>query len=156
MATEATIEERIITQGGAILVVDDSKTIRLLLDRILKYYSFACDFACNGEEAIARWNLISFDLILMDLNMPVMDGLSAARIIRRKEIEEEREYTPIVAITGQDVETALQQSLDSGMDALISKPFTKYELLVTISSIIEAYHDISTDRQNGNFSSRPL
>jgi CheY-like chemotaxis protein len=86
----------------------------------------------NGELAVNQYSKDAFDLILMDIQMPVMDGLEAARSIRTIERERGLPAIPIVALSATTREEDVQLSLDSGCNALISKPISKQRLLEAI------------------------
>jgi len=77
--------------------------------------------ACHGEEALRRLEEDSFDLVLMDIQMPVMDGLTATRKIREREAGTER-HVPIIAITANAMPDDRRRCLEAGMDDYISKP----------------------------------
>lgn len=72
----------------------------------------------------------------MDINMPTLDGLSATREIRRREKEESRSYTPIIGVSGIHYSKDFTQLAEAGMDGCIAKPFTKDELMNSLSPFI--------------------
>jgi CheY-like chemotaxis protein len=88
--------------------------------------------AANGQLAVQHWRDRPYDVVLMDLQMPVLDGLSATREIRRLEAAEGRRRTPIIAISAHAFETDVQRSLDTGCDAHLSKPVAKSDLLAVL------------------------
>ena len=90
------------------------------------------DIAENGEAAVERCKTVGYDLVLMDLQMPVMDGLTATRIIRSWESENGRAPTPIVALTAHALKGEIEKSLGAGCNAHITKPIYKDVLLQTI------------------------
>jgi len=101
-----------------VLVVEDGLLNQKLLSGLLERRDCDVTVANNGQEAVDRLAEHTFDLVLMDVQMPVMDGLEATQLIRQREATEENS-TPIVAITaGVD----RQRCLDAGMDEYLSKP----------------------------------
>jgi len=101
-----------------VLVVEDYADTREFMKFLLQDYGFDVSEAANGFEAIEAVKLQVPDLILMDISMPGMDGLTAARMIRE---EKALRKTPIIAITAYG-EAARQTALDAGCDASLSKP----------------------------------
>ena len=101
-----------------VLLVEDSHVNQKLMGVMLKNEGCQFQLAVNGAEAVDLYQLYTFDLVLMDIQMPVMDGLEATRNIRCLERESDH-HTPIVAVTaGMDKESCLQ----AGMDDYIAKP----------------------------------
>jgi CheY-like chemotaxis protein len=90
----------------------------------------------NGEEALAAWEQAEWDLILMDVQMPVMDGTTATRKIRRREAETGRAPTPIIALTANAMSHQTQSYFDAGMNGLVAKPIDVALLLTTISTAV--------------------
>lgn len=83
-----------------------------------------CDLAQNGKEAVSMALAKDYDLLLMDVRMPIMDGLTATRLIREKLTVREKSSTlPIVAMTAATLPENIDEILDAGMDDHISKPF---------------------------------
>ncbi len=103
-----------------VLVVEDYADTREFMKFLLQDYGFDVAEATNGFEAIEAVKKQVPDLILMDISMPGMDGLTAARKIREEEKKAQRK-TPIIAITAYG-EAARQKALDAGCDASLSKP----------------------------------
>jgi CheY-like chemotaxis protein len=123
-----------------ILLADDNLMNLDLATRLLKKKGHKITTAENGEEAVHRFLQETFDVILMDLEMPVMSGIEAARQIRAKEKAlsiETPAYTPIVAMTAHDEETERTACLVVGMDGFISKPINIKTILQTIQEVIE-------------------
>lgn len=103
---------------GKVLVVEDYDDSREFIKFLLEDYGFDVLEATNGYEAVEAVKRQAPDLILMDIAMPVMDGLTAARRIRQ---EKEFQKLPIIAITAQS-ENVKGSAFEAGCDALISKP----------------------------------
>jgi CheY-like chemotaxis protein len=90
------------------------------------------DHAENGQIAVEKVKANHYDLVLMDIQMPVMDGYTAVRTIRAWELERQAVPTPIVALTASALEESVQRSLDAGCDAHVGKPVRKSTLFETI------------------------
>jgi CheY-like chemotaxis protein/anti-sigma regulatory factor (Ser/Thr protein kinase) len=118
-----------------ILVVEDSPDNRLLVQAYMKGSTHRLTFAEDGEVALRHFGASVFDLILMDMQMPVMDGLTATRAIRAIERERGAAATPIIALTASARPQDVEMSRDAGCNAHLSKPISKQKLL----SIIEQY-----------------
>jgi CheY-like chemotaxis protein len=115
-----------------ILLVEDSEDNRFLVQAFLKKTNYLIDTAENGQVAVEKFISNVYDLILMDVQMPVMDGYTATREIRRREREERRKPTPIVALTAHALKEDMEKSLQSGCDTHLTKPIRKQVLLETI------------------------
>ncbi|HZC67062.1 MAG TPA: response regulator [Nitrospirales bacterium] len=115
-----------------ILLAEDSPDNRLLVQSYLKHTSHHLDLADNGAIAVAKFEVRGFDLVLMDMQMPVMDGYAATRAIRQWEKEIGRPPTPIIALTAFALQEEIQKSLDAGCTAHLTKPIKKVILLNAI------------------------
>lgn len=116
-----------------ILLVDDSKITRLVVDTVLKLRGHEVTVANDGQMAVEMCGLADFDLILMDLEMPVMNGLEAARMLRAQ-----GNGTPIVALTGHERQDWTRRCLEAGMNGFLSKPVEEPELLSAIAAALSA------------------
>ncbi|OGU18351.1 MAG: hypothetical protein A2076_05320 [Geobacteraceae bacterium GWC2_53_11] len=112
-----------------VLLVDDSLENRQLMRLLLRSLPLELDEAGNGQEAFDLFTQNSYDLIFMDIQMPVMDGYTATRLIRRQEENSGCRRTTIVALTAHAYESDIQKCLDAGCDDHIAKPFKKRVLL---------------------------
>ena len=113
----------------SLLLVEDSEDNRLLILTFLKNTPHRVETAENGLDALHRFQRGTFDLVLMDMQMPVMDGYSATRAIREWEGEQGREPTPILALTAHALKEDESKSRDAGCDGHLTKPIKKRVLL---------------------------
>ncbi|MBC7888043.1 MAG: response regulator [Ferruginibacter sp.] len=112
-----------------ILVVDDNQVNRLLAATILKNYGATVFEAVNGKEALDALVDREIDLVLMDIQMPVMDGIKATAIIR----ERISKSLPVIAFTANAIQDDNDKCVEAGMNAFISKPFSKKDLLNVVA-----------------------
>ena len=119
-----------LTAGFKVLLVEDNVVNQKVASRFMERLGCKVTVAQNGEEGIAAWQAGVFDVVLMDLQMPVMDGLTATRRIRALEGENRR--TPIVALTANAMTGQLERCLASGMDAFLAKPIEFAQLRQTL------------------------
>jgi CheY-like chemotaxis protein len=115
-----------------ILIAEDSADNRLLVQVYLKGSPHRLTFAEDGKAAVDRFAESSFDLILMDMQMPVMDGLTATRAIRAIERERRAVAIPIIALTANARPQDVAMSGNAGCDHHLSKPISKHQLLRAI------------------------
>lgn len=132
--TKHLIKERKFSNKTRILVVEDSIMNCKLINKILSNNGLSCDFAYNGLEALNAFRSNKYDLILMDCQMPILDGYEATQEIRK--IEGEDSHIPIVAMTANAMPKDREKCLNIGMDEYISKPIDINLLLDTISKFI--------------------
>ncbi len=113
-----------------VLVVEDNDLNAKFAAAILKRLNFNIDFAINGRICIEKFLENDYDLILMDIQMPVMNGLDATVEIRKLELQLEVEHRiPIIAITAFAFEHDKQNCLDAGMDDYLTKPYRPQDLI---------------------------
>ncbi|WP_375253680.1 response regulator [Dokdonia donghaensis] len=116
------------TKNLHILVVEDNKINQLVTQKLISSLGHSCTIAANGEEAINEYNKTHFDLILMDLNMPVMNGFEASEVISR-----ENKNIPIIALTALEISEVKERCHSVGICTIINKPVDK----TTIEKIID-------------------
>ncbi|MFC1602369.1 response regulator [Pseudomonadota bacterium] len=116
--------------SGNILLVEDNIVNQKVALSMLRKLGLNVEVANNGEEAIAYWSERKYDLILMDCQMPTIDGYEATRLIRKQE-HNENQHIPIIALTANTMEGADKECLNAGMDGYIPKPF-KYNDLINV------------------------
>lgn len=115
-----------------ILLAEDSAAIRAFTQTYFKDTPYALDMAENGQVAVEMFQAVRYDLVFMDVEMPVMNGLSATQAIRQWEQEEDLDPVPIIALTSHDQKEKLLETLDAGCTAHLIKPLTKEAMLKTI------------------------
>ncbi len=121
-----------------ILMADDSYDNRALIRAYLKKTPYRLEDAENGQQAIDKFIAGKFDLVLMDIQMPIVDGYEATTIIRGWELANHRHRTPIVALTASALEEAVHRTKAAGCDAHVTKPVKKSTLLEAIRNAIES------------------
>ena len=126
--------------GKSILVTDDNEINRLLASTILENYGAIITEAKNGQEAVELTLSNHFDLVLMDVQMPIMDGIEATKAIRKAK----QKYVPIVALTAFAQKGDNQKCFDAGMDDYLSKPFEEIQLLEIISKWLGKSDSLTT------------
>jgi PAS domain S-box-containing protein len=121
--------------GLRVLLAEDHPTNRRVVELILG--AAGVDLSCveNGADALAACARAEFDLVLMDMQMPVMDGLSAVRRLREREAELGLGRTPIYVLTGNAMPEHVSASLDAGADGHISKPIVAHDLLQLVATV---------------------
>jgi len=117
-----------------ILLVEDSEDNRFLMIAYFKHTPYEVDIAENGRIAVEKFKAREYDLVLMDMQMPVMDGYTATRIIRSWEDAQGRRRTPIIALTAFALKEDEEKSLAAGCDSHLNKPIKKVKLLETITA----------------------
>ncbi len=114
--------------GGRVLLAEDNRVNQRLAQRLLMRHGCEVTIAATGVEALAAWSSHDFDLVLMDCNMPEMDGFEATRRIRALEATSERRHTPIVALTADAMQGDREFCLMAGMDEYLTKPISEERL----------------------------
>lgn len=127
----------VIGEKKRILVVEDYEGNVVVLSYILNALDCNFDVAKTGLEAIQLWKAKHYDLILMDVQMPEMDGMTASRIIRKVEDEQSLVRTPIIGLTAHALVADKQKCIESGMDDYLSKPIVEADLKNAILHILE-------------------
>jgi CheY-like chemotaxis protein len=118
--------------GLRILLVEDNPENVILLRAYLDHASLSLHFASNGVEAVRKRKRNNYDVILMDVQMPVMDGYTATREIRSWERAEGKGSIPIVALTAHALSGASAESVEAGCDGHLTKPVERDDLLASI------------------------
>jgi PAS domain S-box-containing protein len=120
-------------EGLRVLLAEDHPTNRRVVELILGAAGVSLTCVENGDEAVRAWGAGGFDLILMDMQMPVMDGLTATRLIREEERRQGLPRTPIFSLTANAMPEHIGASAQSGADGHVTKPISADELLRTVA-----------------------
>jgi signal transduction histidine kinase/CheY-like chemotaxis protein len=120
------LEPGLAKEALRVLVAEDHPVNRKVVGLLLQSMGHQVSFAEDGQQALTQASQSDFDLVLMDIHMPVMDGLSSARHIRA--LPGERGQVPIVALTADVMNDAQTQAMAAGMNAFLSKPLQKTQL----------------------------
>jgi CheY-like chemotaxis protein len=119
-----------------VLVAEDNAINRKLIEHMLEALGHACDFAEDGEQAVARATERRYDAILMDVQMPVLDGISAARRIRS--LPGNAALAHIIAVTANAMSGDKEKYLAAGMDSYVSKPISMSDLARALDAVVVA------------------
>ena len=122
---------------GHVLVAEDVAANQMFLEIILKGCGLSFDLANNGLEAVEKFEENQYDLILMDENMPLLNGVGATKMIRNKEDEEGITPTPIIAITANALMGDREKFLESGMNDYVSKPIDPNQLKLVLYKYLD-------------------
>lgn len=117
-----------------VLIVDDIIMNRLLLTEIVQSSGHDCDEAENGKEAIKKLEEDQFDIILMDIEMPVMNGLETVKYIR-EQFPEPKKNIPVFALTAHNPQMFFEDFAETGFNQLVTKPYS----IQKISNLIEEF-----------------
>nr|WP_068893068.1 response regulator [Pedobacter panaciterrae] len=128
-------------RGIKVLIVEDNPINQLLVIKVLQKRGYQTTIAQNGKIAIDKYKNEDFDIVLMDLQMPEMDGYEATKYIRR--MDTEKAAIPIVAMTAHTIQGELEKCLAIGMNDYVSKPFSPDELNVKIQLLVVGNQQIT-------------
>lgn len=120
-------------QGRKMLVAEDNPLKRRVLALILDAAGLESTYVENGEEAVEAIRYGSFDAVLMDVQMPIMDGVKATRAIRAWEKENAAIYTPIIAVSAHSNALKIKEAMDAGADDFLPKPVTPEQIIECLS-----------------------
>jgi signal transduction histidine kinase/CheY-like chemotaxis protein/HPt (histidine-containing phosphotransfer) domain-containing protein len=118
---------------GRLLLVEDNPINLTVAQRLIALTGMHCETAENGEQALEKLSLGHYDIVLMDCQMPVMDGYTATRIWRRREADTYLPHLPIIAMTANAMAGDRQKCLDAGMDDYLAKPVSRQLLEETLA-----------------------
>lgn len=118
--------------GLRILLAEDEPVNRIFTVRALQKLGYKVDTAADGREALALLGRAAYDLVLMDIQMPRLNGLEATRLIRSGQVEGIVPTIPVVALTAYAMDSDRQKGLDAGMDEYVTKPFEPSELVAAM------------------------
>ncbi|ABO21986.1 response regulator [Shewanella loihica] len=116
-----------------ILAVDDSASMRQMVGFTLKTAGFDVTEACNGDEALTQAKSQDYDLVISDVNMPVMDGITLIRNLRSLP---NYKFTPLLMLTTESGSEKKQEGRSAGATGWIVKPFNPDQLLATVNKVL--------------------
>ncbi len=122
--------------NGKILVAEDNENNQKLIEVLLGKLGLECDLANNGEEALELYQKNTYDLVFLDVNMPVMDGVTAVKIIKTLD----KTAIPIIALTANTIKGDKEKYLSAGMDDYLSKPI----IFKALVEVVHRYLNVST------------
>jgi signal transduction histidine kinase/ActR/RegA family two-component response regulator len=118
-----------------VLVVDDSETNLLFLVSMLEQLGCKVDFAMDGQQALALIKQNNYDLALIDINMPIMNGLELVKLIRRVKVK-----SKLIAVSAYADSDKINQALNAGFDSYLTKPIEEYQLVELIETSLRSRH----------------
>ena len=121
-----------------ILAAEDNATNQLVLKTIMSTFGLEVEIVDDGHEAVEAWAAGEYDLILMDIQMPTMDGIAATKAIRAAEARTGRRRTPIVALSANAMTHQVREYLQAGMDMHVAKPIQLGKLYEAIEAVLNA------------------
>ena len=124
----------VLFDGQRVLLVEDNEVNQQVARELLEQAHLVVTIANHGREAVDLLSSQSFDIVLMDVQMPVMDGLTATRLIRKEKLAQK---TPIVAMTANAMQGDRDLCLDAGMDDYVAKPIEPDELMTTLGHYLQ-------------------
>jgi two-component system sensor histidine kinase/response regulator len=134
LVTRHTLREA--KKRARILLTEDNAVNRTLAIRLLEKRGYTVSVAANGREAVAAMEKEHFDAILMDVQMPEMDGFEATAAIRARE-ESSGRHVPIVAMTAHALKGDQERCMEAGMDGYVSKPIRTNELYAALERVVK-------------------
>lgn len=147
-------QDELALQGLRILIAEDNKTNRLVISKMLRPTRADLTFCENGAVAVEEFRKGLTDLVFMDMSMPVMDGVTAARVIREFELEQGQSPCPIVALTANAMASDREACAEAGMSDFLTKPIRKADLMDCIAkwdirSTVTAGHAVKLGDASG-------
>ena len=135
-ARSSVTEAAVRLDGRRVLVVEDNRTNQVVVQKMLERRGASVVLAENGKAALDRIGESAFDVVLMDLSMPVMSGLDATRRLRAEEARAGRPRLPVVALTGNAFARDREAALEAGCDGFLTKPVRTAALLGAIAGFV--------------------
>jgi CheY-like chemotaxis protein len=130
-----------------VLAAEDNDTNQLVLKTLLAQAGIEPTLVANGRQALEAWETQTWDVILMDVQMPVMDGVEATCAIRERERQTGRPRTPIVAVTANAMTHQVAEYLAAGMDGMVPKPIDIAALFRAMEQALEPAEDVEGDAE---------
>jgi len=160
--TAREMPKRFAGRKARILLAEDNITNQHVALGILKKLGLRADAVANGAEAVKALETVPYDLVLMDMQMPEMDGLEATRAIRHPQSDVRNHHIPIIAMTANAMQGDRQTCLDAGMNDYVSKPIALQALadaldtwLPTDTAATTAHAPVAPERTAGVFAQEP-
>ncbi|MFC3813067.1 response regulator [Lacihabitans lacunae] len=119
-----------------VLIAEDSSVIQNLVKKILEFQNFEITAVKNGEQVIQLLNKEDFDIILLDINMPIMDGMECVKAIRELD-DTAKAKVPVVAITGNARNYSEEEFKDAGFNDVLMKPLNFDKLVIVVKALTE-------------------
>jgi len=119
-----------------ILAAEDNPTNQLVLRTVMSMFGLEVEIVSDGAKAVEAWSRNRYDLILMDIQMPVMDGITATKTIRAAEVREGRPRMPIIALSANAMNHQVDEYLAAGMDMHVAKPIDLAKLREALSQVL--------------------
>ncbi|HET9159339.1 MAG TPA: ATP-binding protein, partial [Caulobacteraceae bacterium] len=129
-----------------VLAAEDNATNQLVLRTVMQTFGADLTMVGAGTQAVDAWRKGEFDIILMDIQMPEMDGLTATRTIRDEEITSGRARTPVVAVSANAMTHQVKEYLDAGMDGHVAKPIELMKLHGAMAKALETNAELQAER----------
>jgi CheY-like chemotaxis protein len=137
-ATDTRFDTADMPGGLRILVAEDNEVNQLVISAMLAQLGHSCEMARDGLEVIAKVQASTYDLILMDIHMPNLDGMAATRWIRA--LDSRAAHIPIIALTANAMVEDREAYLEAGMDDHVSKPVEAKEIARAITRVLVLQH----------------
>jgi PAS domain S-box-containing protein len=136
---DSEVEEDLTSRKLRVLLVEDNPINQKIASKLLAHMGYVVNIADNGQAALDSLKREPCDIILMDCQMPVMDGFTATRIIRNHEMQSASPRVPIIAMTAHAMEGDRQRCINAGMDEYVPKPIEEEVLMDTLEGLIERF-----------------
>ena len=131
-----------------LLMADDVASNRALIHGMLEQMPFQIDDAVDGQDAVSKVMTAGYDLVLMDMQMPVLDGYDAAAAIRKWERETHHPRVPIIALTASALEADIKRAVDAGCDAHLAKPFRRNDIMKLLREQLAKARSVVPSRES--------
>jgi two-component system, sensor histidine kinase len=128
-----------------VLAAEDNDTNQLVLKTLLAQAGIVPTLVENGRQALEAWERQDWDIVLMDIQMPIMDGVAATAAIRQRELETGRKRTPIIAVTANAMTHQVAEYEAAGMDSMVPKPIDIAALFQAMEQALEPAYDEPAD-----------
>ncbi|CAN5218449.1 ATP-binding protein [soil metagenome] len=148
-ADAAPAEEEEDERPLRVLAAEDNAVNQLVLRTVMQTFGADLELVGDGVQAVEAWKNGVFDIILMDIQMPEMDGLTATRTIRDAEIASGRPRTPVIAVSANAMTHQVKEYLDAGMDGHVAKPIELVKLHAAMAAALESNAIAEAERSAG-------